>query len=112
MGWPNYTRPGWFASWAIVCPRNRDVREINELMVKKIPGDSKVFLSSNQLLEDDEGHTYSPEDLASLQPPGWPPHKLELKINTPVMLLRNLDPSAGHVNGSRYIVRKMCRYVQ
>ncbi len=110
-GVPNYARPGWFASRAIICPRNRDVDEINSLMVNRIPGAKETFLSCNQLLEDDEGHNYAPEDIASLSPPGWPPHRLELKINAPVMLLRNLDPSCGHVNGARYIVRKMGRYI-
>lgn len=36
-----------------------------------------------------------------------PDHKLTLKKGYIVMLLRNLEPAKGHVNGSRYIVEKM-----
>ncbi len=30
---------------------------------------------------------------------GLPDHVIALKVNTPIMLLRNLDPQRGHVNG-------------
>ena len=33
-----------------------------------------------------------------------PPHKLKLKIGTPVMLMRNMNPHQGHCNGTKYIV--------
>ena len=36
-----------------------------------------------------------------------PPHKLVLKPAAPIMLLRNLDPKSGHVNGARYYILKM-----
>ena len=43
------------------------------------------------------------EYLNSLRPNGFPPHKLILKPNTPLMLLRNLDPKQGLVNGTRLL---------
>ena len=36
-----------------------------------------------------------------------PDHKLKLKKGFIVMLLRNLDPTAGHVNGARYVIENM-----
>ena len=35
---------------------------------------------------------------------GIPTHELRLKINAPIMLLRNMNPKYGHCNGTRYIV--------
>src|SRR6185503_16498762 len=36
-----------------------------------------------------------------------PPHELKLKINCPVILLRNLDPNSGLCNGTRLMVRAL-----
>ena len=36
-----------------------------------------------------------------------PPHVLALKVGIPIMLIRNLDATRGHVNGTRYIIREL-----
>ena len=42
----------------------------------------------------DDPHNYYPSDfLNTLTPNGLPPHLLKLKINCPVILLRNIDPA-------------------
>ena len=38
---------------------------------------------------------------------GLPPHSLDLKIGAPIMLLRNINPSAGLANGTRLVVHNM-----
>ncbi|WVZ75142.1 hypothetical protein U9M48_023228 [Paspalum notatum var. saurae] len=55
--------------------------------------------------DDDPHNYYPPEFLNSLTPNGLPPHVLRLKINCPVILLRNIDPANGLCNGTRLIVR-------
>ena len=54
---------------------------------------------------------YSQEFLNSLCPAGFPPHKLKLKEKCSIMLMRNLDPKNGHVNGARYIVHKISKHL-
>ena len=52
-----------------------------------------------------------PEFLNWLTLSGLAPHKLTLKEGMPVMLMRNMDPSAGLANGTRLIIRGMRRTV-
>ncbi|GJV64924.1 DNA helicase [Tanacetum coccineum] len=39
--------------------------------------------------------------------PGLPPHELELKVGSPIMLLRNVNLSGGICNRTRMIVRSL-----
>jgi ATP-dependent DNA helicase PIF1 len=50
--------------------------------------------------------TLTPEFLNSLRTSGLPNHKITLKVGTPIMLMRNLDPADGLCNGTRLIVTK------
>lgn len=43
----------------------------------------------------------------TINPNGFPPHKLLLKPNCPIMLLRNLNPTEGLCNGTRLICREL-----
>jgi ATP-dependent exoDNAse (exonuclease V) alpha subunit len=55
---------------------------------------------------EDDLHGYYPQEfLNDLTPNGLPPHALKLKINCPVILLRNIDPANGLCNGTRLVVR-------
>jgi ATP-dependent DNA helicase PIF1 len=40
---------------------------------------------------------------------GMPPHRLALKVNVPVILLRNLDAASGLCNGTRLIIWRLAR---
>ena len=41
----------------------------------------------------------------TLSPNTLPQHKLYLKVNCPIMLLRNLNPSIGLCNGTRMVCK-------
>nr|XP_015928448.2 ATP-dependent DNA helicase PIF1-like [Parasteatoda tepidariorum] len=79
---------------------------INKKLLKKLPGALEIYKSINAVMEIDQVVNYQTEFLNSLEPPGVPAHKLELKIGAPIMLLRNLDPPAL-CNETRLIVKKL-----
>jgi hypothetical protein len=76
----------------------------------QIPGGCKVILQRRQAIDDD-GATYPTEFLNTLQPQGMPPHKLDLKVGTPVMLMRNLNAKSGLANGTRLVILAMHNYL-
>ena len=53
---------------------------------------------------------FPPEYLNKLNPSGLPQHKLRLKKNTVVILLRNMDLPSDHCNGTRYLVTHIGTY--
>jgi hypothetical protein len=87
---------------AIFSTVNDDVWDVNRICLDKKNGDKRVYLS-NDSVEDECAAPI--ELLNSRKPGGFPDHNLELKVDCPVMLLRNL--SSGLVNGTRMVVRGM-----
>uniref|UniRef100_A0A0L8HT74 DNA helicase Pif1-like 2B domain-containing protein n=1 Tax=Octopus bimaculoides TaxID=37653 RepID=A0A0L8HT74_OCTBM len=52
----------------------------------------------------DKKTLYPIEFINKRTPPGFPPHILKLKKKCCIMVLRNLDATNGHCNGTRYII--------
>ncbi|XP_062208827.1 ATP-dependent DNA helicase PIF1-like [Phragmites australis] len=98
----------YITSRAILSTRNENVDDINMRLIERFPGDEMVY-HSYDLAIDDPNNYYPPEFLNSLTPNGLPPHILKLKVNCPVILLRNLDPANGLCNGTRLIVQAFQR---
>ena len=89
----------WLYNRAIICPKNDDVHEINNAMLKLFPGKEEIFYSIDQVNDDD---ARAPMEIVNkLNPQGMPLHILSLKIGSVIMLLRNLNPAEGHCNGTR-----------
>jgi hypothetical protein len=102
-----YRDPYFLASRTILTPLNEDVDKINSKCVESFPGVPTIFFSSDAVQQDDPNLPVPTEFLNSLTPSGMPPHKLELKKNIVVMLLRNLQagPKEGLRNGTRLMVK-------
>jgi ATP-dependent DNA helicase PIF1 len=99
----------WLASRAIICATNSEVDEINNQMLKNFPGEEHVYRSADSVQEN--AHQYPLEFINRLTPPGMPPHRLLLKKNSCIMLLRNLDSANGHTNGTRYIINSLQQHL-
>ena len=97
-----YTDTKWLANRAILCPSNKEVDEVNEEVLRRLPGEERILKSIDTTEENSP--EYTPEFLNSLEMSGIPPHLLKLKPGCIVILLRNMDSEAGHCNGVKYCV--------
>ncbi|XP_044591981.1 ATP-dependent DNA helicase pif1-like [Cotesia glomerata] len=92
----------------ILSPRNVDVDIINEQVVELLNETTeKIYTAIDSTENCDDGDMTDailPEYLNTLNPPNFPPHKLRLRKNTIVMLIRNLNLSEGLCNGTRLMV--------
>ena len=83
--------------------------KLNDDILQRLPGQERLFLSSDSVICDDEeeANNYPLEFLNSITPSGMPPHQLKLKIGCTVMLLRNICSKRGLCNGVRLKVVSM-----
>ena len=98
----------WLSERAILTLRNDTATAINAKITGRMGGQSKTYYSTNRASTDGEVEfQYTPEFLQSQTFASIPPHELNLKVNMPVMLLRNMHPAAGLTNGTRLKVLRM-----
>ncbi|KAG2698816.1 hypothetical protein I3760_07G166000 [Carya illinoinensis] len=95
---------------AILTPKNSYVDEINALLIHKFPGEFKRYYSFDEAIDISE-QSIMEDFLNTLITNGLPPHELLLKINCPIMLLRNINSSEGLCNGTRLICQAFDRNV-
>uniref|UniRef100_A0A0A9BFG3 DNA helicase Pif1-like 2B domain-containing protein n=1 Tax=Arundo donax TaxID=35708 RepID=A0A0A9BFG3_ARUDO len=89
---------------AILSTKNEHVDELNAKMINRFPSKEKIYYSFDSI-DDDSRNNYPLDFLNSITPNGLPLHVLKVKINYPVILLRNLDPHNGLCNGTGLMVR-------
>ncbi|KAI3879717.1 hypothetical protein MKX03_028415 [Papaver bracteatum] len=96
----------------ILTSKNDTVEEINDRMISLLPGEEYTFLSSDSVSPLSRNFNtaevvFTQEYMNSQKISGVPNHVLRLKIGVPVILMRNLNPSAGICNGTRLVVTKI-----
>ncbi len=105
----------YFCDRCILCPRNREVHKLNDMVLDKFPGDYKELWSIDTLYDTDtqaKSNIFYPlEVLHSSTPSGFPTAQLKLKISCPVIMLHNLQPNDGVCNGSQGIVTRINRCI-
>ncbi|OWY91676.1 LOW QUALITY PROTEIN: Helitron helicase [Phytophthora megakarya] len=88
----------YFVVRAILAPTNASVRRINEMVAKRLTGETKEYLSPRRGCRP---NMFKQEFLNSLNFSGIPPHRIVLKVGTPIIMIRNLNSDAGLCNGTR-----------
>jgi hypothetical protein len=106
----NFSNPIYLKQRAILAPKNEDVDEINNAILEAMPSPTKEYLSANSIVDIHETNVdanvlFHVEFVNSLKMGSIAHHRLVLKKGTPIMLLRNLNVSAGLCNGTRLIVK-------
>ncbi len=84
----------------------RGERSINNMAIALKDGITYHKLSADSC----ESQYVTTEFMNSCTPSGLPPHDLALKKGAPLMLIRNIDPTNGYVNGARIVVSKVNNY--
>ena len=97
----------WLMDRAIIVPTNNEANDINKICIEKFPGKERVYKSFDKANNCKEEHNYPTEFLNSILVSSIPPHEIKLKVGSPFMLIRTLDPVNGHINGTRYIVKAL-----
>jgi PIF1-like helicase/Helitron helicase-like domain at N-terminus len=100
----------WLKERSILAAKNEDVDEINKNILNMLQSMETEYKSIDTVTDTDEAVNLPIEFLNSLNPPGFPPHRLVLKIGSPIILLRNLDPPKL-CNGTRLYVKKLLSHV-
>ncbi|KAL6521909.1 hypothetical protein OROMI_031786 [Orobanche minor] len=85
-------------------------------MNAQLAGDGRLYLSSDEPCHSNSttdviNALHTTEFLNEIRSSGVPNHELNLKVGTPVMLLRNIDHSIGLCNGTRMVVTRLGNHV-
>ena len=103
----------YFSQRVILAARNIDVDAVNNTVLEKLSNDSKVYASADHAFND-AGVTNDAipnEYLNTIVVPGMPLHETILKLNCPIILLRNLNQHEGLCNGTRMVITAMAERV-
>ncbi len=109
------------ASTAILCPKNSDTDEINNIALDTNTENEIILYSADTAhtntindnadnnSNDFANDTLSPEFLNDITISGFPLHVLKVKIGAPLILLRNIMKSEGLVNGTKLTLLDVIR---
>ncbi|XP_056698405.1 uncharacterized protein, partial [Spinacia oleracea] len=111
----NLWDPKYFQERAILAPTHDNVQIINDYLLSLIPGEVKIYLSSDSICKTDANmgieDLYPLEFLNTIRCYGVPNHIIKLKVGVPVMLLRNIDQSSSLCNGTRLVITQLGNHV-
>lgn len=103
----NICNHDWLFERAILAPTNDRVDELNHIIQEKLSRHHiRTYYSIDRTVDIEQVTDYPVEFLNSLNPSGLPLHELTLRVGSPIMVLRNLDPPRL-CNGTRLCIKKL-----
>ncbi|XP_065915773.1 uncharacterized protein [Dysidea avara] len=102
----NFRDLAWLSERCILAPLNKTTHSINMTLVEQLPGDCCDYRSLDTIPDESQAVHFPTEFLNSLEVSGLPQHLLLLKVGTPIIILRSLDPPRV-TNGTRCVVTKL-----
>jgi ATP-dependent DNA helicase PIF1 len=96
----------WLFERAILTPKNEEANKINDQIQLRLPGIAIKYKSIDTVTIEEQAVNFPTEFLNSLEPPGIPPHILNLKIGSPLMIIRNLN-APKLCNGTRVVIKNL-----
>ena len=70
-----------------------------------------VSESIDEYIEDYHKAVYDSDFLNKINTSGIPPHRLALKKNACIILIKNLNVEYGHCNGTRYMIISVTKHL-
>lgn len=95
-----YINPRFFENYCILSLRNNTVSELNTEVLSHLRSNKHQMLSVDHV-EKESGNILSSEYLRTLKTELLPPSSLNLKLETPIILLQNLNLKQELCNGTR-----------
>jgi hypothetical protein len=87
--------------YAILSPYNEQVDAYNKKVLDMMEGEAIQYRSVDSTIDSKHEYASKPEILNQLSSENLPAHKLEIKRNCTLMLIRNLNVKKGLSNGTR-----------
>ncbi|GAA0187454.1 hypothetical protein LIER_34742 [Lithospermum erythrorhizon] len=100
------TNPLGMMKRAILSPKNEFVDDNNSMLIDRMEGEPVIYTSNDRAKHIGDQGDYL-DYLNSLEPRGLPQHRLILKPNCHVILLRNINLVEGLCNGTRLICKSL-----
>ena len=98
----------WLQERVIVTSDYTGVDLYNSILIAKLSTESRIYISEDEsdgpLRRNDQNADMPIDFLNGITLSSLPPHRLELKVGVPVLLIRTINAKEGHCNGSRYVV--------
>jgi hypothetical protein len=91
------------AQKAIVTLTLEDAAEVNDKIIRAIPGECITALCNDTYMDCKEPDLYPEDFVRSLNISGVPPGTLQLKVGARYIIIRNIDHAHGIVNGAQVL---------